>query len=308
MGFEALQYLIMGFLFINVFILVYMVLNKVKTSNTNLPEALEDKEIIHIKMNKKRFNIENKVESLILKSNIRKYVLWINSRIVMALSVVLGITAFIVSYKFLGNSITSLVFLIAFGFIPSYILNVMVGYNSSKVERSFLYFLSVLSNFAQLRDDVFYAFEKSVDYVDEPLNGYSRTVVEEVKRGLPIEDALENFKEKIDSKKFKMFLRNAQLCVKFGGSFLKLSTNNLELVKQLQIEKARRKNETSLGRVLIVVMMGINIGLAVYMFNMYPNTLEMIKTDFYGQMVILVNTIDLFIAFYMSLKLQKLDY
>lgn len=308
MGFEIFQYLIQSFLFINIFILVYLVLSKGKVDNTASPE-LETKKLDKINrfLNKKS-RIYQKFERLILKSNIKKYVPWINSQIIIAISGVLGITAFIITYKFLENSITSLVFLIAFGFIPSYVLSVMISYNSSKVERSLLYFLNILSNFAQLKDDVFFAFEKSIGYVDEPLNGYCRTFVEEVRRGLPIEEALENFKEKLDNKKFKAFLRNAQLCVRFGGSFFKLAANNLEAVKQLQIEKARRKNETSLGRVLIYVMMAINIGLAVYMFNMYPNTLNTIRTDFYGQMVILANTIDLFIAFYLSLKLQKLDY
>lgn len=304
----GLEHLILGLLFINIFVLVYLILSMGKADYTALPKIKAEKADKTVSLSKNKSRIAQRIESLILKSNIKRYIPWINSQIIMIFSGVLGITAFVVTYNFLKNSITSLVFLIAFGLIPSYILDVIAGYNGSKVERSFLYFLNILSNFAQIKDDVFFAFEKSIDYVNEPLNSYCRTFVEEVKRGLPIEDALENFKQKLDNKKFKVFLRNAQLCVKFGGSFLKLAANNLESVKQLQIEKARRKNETSLGRALIYVMMAINIGLAVYMFNMYPNTLDTIKTDFYGQMVILVNTIDLFIAFYLSLKLQKLDY
>lgn len=257
---------------------------------------------------KNTHSIIQKIEQLVVKSNINMYLPWLNVRIILFISVILGVLAFVSSYRFLNNAFTSIVFFIAFGLIPIYILELLTNYYNSKIEKSFLYFLNILSNFAQLKDDVFFAFEKSIGYVDEPLNGYCKTFVEEVKRGLPVEEALNNFKDKLGNNRFKLFLNNTQLCVKHGGSFLKLAATNLESVKQLQIEKARRKNETALGRGLIYVMMGINIVLAVYMFNVYPDTLERIKSDFYGQLVVLVNTVNLFIAFYLSLKLEKLDY
>lgn len=300
-----LYYIFAIFLAANLFVLVYLIVK-------DFGKLTDGKEQLNNNIKeyrpKKRYVFYNKVDNLIVKSNIKSHISWISTNAVVFVSLLFGVLGFIISYRYLNNAFTGLVFFIALSLFPIYILEAIISYNNSKIEKNFLYFLNILSNFAQLKDDVFFAFEKSVGYIDQPLKNYCKAFVEEVKRGLPIEDALENFKEKLDNNKFKLFLKNTQLCVKYGGSFLKLASNNLEYIKQLQIEKARRKNETALGRGMMYIMMAVNIALAIYMFNIYPGTIERVRTDFYGQVVVLINTVNLFIIFYLSIKLKKFDY
>ena len=302
---QAIYYFVLLLMFVNVLIVIIQIIKNKKGVEFSMPKRDFSKNKIVIFNNSK---FERKIENLILRANIKKYLPGLSSNTIIITSFILGVIGFWFSYKYLNNIFTSSVFFIALFLLPNFILETFANYYSLKIERSFLYFLNILCNFAQLKDDVYFAFEKCIGYIDEPLNSYCRVFVEEVKRGLPVEDALEEFKEKLDNNRFKLFIKNTQLCMKYGGSFLKLAINNLELIKQLQIEKARRKNETILGKTLIYVMMGINIILAVYMFSIYPETIIRIRTDFYGQVVILINTVNLLITFYLSLKLQKLDY
>lgn len=299
---QIVYYAIACILLANIFVIVYLVLRNRKGFTLFVPKTDNDKGILN------GFKYLEKIEKLIIKSNLKKFIPWINGNLIVIASILFGVLGFGLSYKYFSNAVISLVFAIVLFMIPNFILEGFASYNSVRIERSFLYFLNVLCNFAQLKDDVYFTFEKTIGYIDEPLNSYLKVFIEEVKRGLPIETALDGFKEKFDNNRFKLFIKNTQLCVKHGGSFLKLAKNNLELVKQLQIEKARRKNETALGKTLIYVMMVFNIGLAVYMFSIYPETIQRVKTEFYGQVVVLVNAVNLFITFYLSLKLEKMDY
>lgn len=301
----VIYYLLFLLLFISIFVIVYLFAGNKKGLLAISPNIQENQERVFIFKNAKYVKY---LDRLIVKSNLRKYVHWLNTDILLLLSTIFGILGFWISYVYLNNILTSIAIFVALFSILTFIIQWVISYNNSKIEKSFLYFLNILCNFAQLKDDLYFSFEKSIQYMNQPLKSYCKTFVEEVKRGLPLEEALENFKEKIDNERFKLFIKNAQLCAKHGGSFLRLASNTLELVKQLQIEKSRRKNETALGRTLIFVMAAINIGLAVYMFTIYPDTMQRIRTDFYGQLVIFLNTVNLFIIFYLSLKLDKMDY
>lgn len=309
-----MQILIRILLFLNIFVMVYLFIKQLVEksrdvlANNDISNSMSDMVYKNVGFYKPKISLIKRIEIIILKSNIRKYLSFITPKFILVSSIFIGVAVFVITYKLLNNIITSTILFGIFGFIPIYILEIMSSYNNLKIERNFLYFLNILMNFAQLKDDVNFAFKKSVTYVEEPLKSYCNTFIEEVKRGLPIEEGLDNFKDKLENSKFKLFLKNAQLVVKHGGSFLSLATSNLEIIKQLQMEKARRKSETAIGRLMIFVMMGINIALAIYMFGLYPDTLEKIRTDFYGQVIVLVNTTNLFIVFYLSLRLQKLDY
>lgn len=202
-------------------------------------------------------NLIERVELFLIdKSNIRRYLPFINFYTLLIIVAVIFTAIFKPIYNTFMFIPTTLIICIIFSMVPVIILDLMAKYNSEKVRSRLAEFISVLNRWCSVRDDIFYAFSKSVDSgLGEPLSTFVRDMVIQVNRGIAPVEALEILQMKVDNVQFRDFIINVKQNIRCRGDIKKLLSNLEEQFYRIEEEYTRRKISTYKDRLLIYFVM-----------------------------------------------------
>lgn len=230
-----------------------------------------------------RLTIFERLElTYIVKSNIRRYIPFMNIYILIGIGVLIFAGAYGPVSKMLKFMPSSLIISGIISIIPFFALDLMARYNSEAVRKMLSEFISVLSRWCSVKEDIMYAFEKSLDsHIGEPLQTFVKDMVIQVNRGIDSSDALDMLQKKVDSPHFVDFIVNVKQCLKNRGDTIKLLTNLENQFYRIDEEYNRRKISTYKDRMLLYIIM-FSVLLIAYMFisftpqikSFYLETLE----------------------------------
>ncbi|MCX7884654.1 MAG: hypothetical protein N2448_06455 [Caloramator sp.] len=188
-------------------------------------------------------------------------------------------------------------------------MNILAYKNASKIDSQLVYFINILINFCHVKNDIVFAIEKAIPYLLEPLKTFCIAFVNEVRYGISPFDALENLKNKVDNKKFKLLIKNLQLCCKYdNGSFVEVLSNFNKIMKDYTIERDRRKSEVRKSRGVIYLMMLISFAIMYGLIQINPYLIIAIRKEFTGQLIVFFNIFVYLFAVYKSITIEKFDY
>lgn len=256
----------------------------------------------------KKKNRLQELDILIEKSNIRHKIQYVTAEVVMILSIMVYVIVFLLMYSLLYNILVAIVTGIFFYQIPRILLKILATRNAEKVDENLVYYVDLLTNYCGIFDNIVVAIEKSIPEVKEPLRTYSLAFVSEVKHGIPIFDALENFKGKVTNKRFKLLMKNLQLCVKFKGSYSIVLKKSNTTLNKFATERDSRKSEVRKHRATIYAMIVIVVSIIYLVFYMFPMMYFKIKTDIVIQLIIAINILVILYALFRSLTLEKFEF
>lgn len=248
------------------------------------------------------------LDILIEKANIRKYIFMFSAEVLLLICTLLSILTFCIAYTQLFNIFTSLVLSVFAFFIPIYTLKIKAYRNAEKVDRHLVYYINVLKNFCCIQDDIVFAADKSILYLKEPLMTYNYTFVNEVKHGISIYDALDNYKRKVANKKFRIFIKNLQLCARYKGSYLKTLSTTRDTMQRYAVERSRRKKEVRKQRFSIAAMLAFTFIIISGCIKINPELEIQFKKDFLGQAIAAYNICVILYSIYKCLTLEQLEY
>lgn len=193
---------------------------------------------------------------LVDKSNIRQYIPFMNFQLLLLSGCLIFILTFQPVYRIVYFIPSTAIICGVFSLIPVFLLDLLGRYNSEAVRRRLAEFISVLNRWCAVKEDIFYAFERSVESgVGEPLRTFVRDMTIQVKCGIDPMEALDLLQMKVDNAQFGDFIINIKQNIKFRGDIRKLLTNMEMQFYKLEEEYNRRKISTYKDRLLIFVLM-----------------------------------------------------
>lgn len=235
-------------------------------------------------------NLLERLELLYIeKSNIRHYIPVMNIYILIILIILL----FLVIYRPVNNLLrflpSSVVISGIISTIPLFALDLLSRYNSEAVRKRLSEFISVLNRWCSVKEDMMYAFEKSLDSnVGEPLQTFIRDMVIQVNRGMDTSDALDMLQLKVDNPQFRDFIVNIKLSLRHRGDIIKLLTNLENQFYKIDEEYNRRRISTYKDRLLIYFIMFAVLVTAYFFMSFTPQIGEFYLRTLEGKLLLMV--------------------
>jgi len=256
-----------------------------------------------------KMSLVDKIELLLIdKSNIRKYIPFMNFYILILNSTILFVISYLFIYRFLRFSVSSLIISSLAFFMPFIILELMGVYNSEFLRRKLGYFISILREWIDVKEDIVYAFEKSIPALVEPLRSYIRDLTIQVRRGMDPQDALTILQMKIGNPQFTDFLLNIKQNIKYRGNMKVLLSNMEEQFYKLEQEFNRRKISTFWDRIYIIMAMIFVIMVAYMLIKSNPKALNYYTNTTPGKLLLTFFAILYAAGFYLLTTISRFKH
>lgn len=190
------------------------------------------------------------------KSNIRRILPFMNAPILLLFMLLVFATVLGPVYRVLLFLPSAAVISLLFAMIPLFTMDLMARYNSEKIRRHLAEFISVLNRWCAVKEDIFYAFEKSIEAgIGEPLKTFIKDMVIQVNRGIEPLEALNILQMKVDNAQFRDFVINIKQSIRHRGDIRRLLENLEAQFYKIEEEYNRRRISTYRDRVLIYFVM-----------------------------------------------------
>ena len=252
--------------------------------------------------------IERVELNLIEKSNIKSYISFASFYSLLLCCIVIFIIAFFLIYKTTLFVPSAIIISVLISLTPVFILDILAKYNSEKVRRKLAGFISILNRWCAVKEDIFYAFEKSLDSgIGEPLETYVRDMLVQASRGVDPLEALNMLLMKVDSSQFKDFIINIKQNVKHRGDIRKLLTNLEEQFYKIEEECNRRKISTYKDRITIYFIMVMVLVVGYTFLKINPQVEQFYLSTYQGKIILMFFSILYALGFYITLGIYKLD-
>jgi Flp pilus assembly protein TadB len=255
-------------------------------------------------------NRTEKIELLLIdKSNIRHYLPFMNCHILALICLAIFAASFGPVYRILLFVPSAAVICLLFSLLPVLILDFMGRYNSEQVRRKLAEFISVLGRWCAVKEDIFYAFEKSVESnIGMPLKSFIRDMVIQVDRGIEPLEALDILMLKVDNAQFKDFIVNIKQNIRHRGDIRKLLTNLEYQFYKIEEEYNRRKISTYKDRLLVYCIMFAVLFTGYFFMKSNPAIKDFYLGTLQGKSLMTVFSLLYAGGFYISSGIMKFRY
>lgn len=243
---------------------------------------------------------------LIDKSNIKRYLPFINFNMLVLLMACIFVIVLKPLYSTLAFMPSAIVISLLFSLVPVFILDIMARYNSEAVRKKLTEFISILNRWCSVREDLFYGFEKCVDSgIGEPLKTFIRDMVIQVKRGIEPTEALDMLQIKVDNIQFRDFIINIKQNIRHRGDILKLLSNLENQFYKIQEEYNRRRISTYRDRMLTYFVMFAVLFTAYFFIKFNPRIENYYFFTLQGKSLLTFFSMLYAAGFYMSFGIMK---
>ncbi len=240
------------------------------------------------------------------KSNIRHYIPFMNVSILLLVMILIFVVAYGPVYKLLEFLPSAAVISGIIAIVPLFGLELLSRYNSEVVRRNLSEYMSVLSRWCSVKEDIMYAFEKSLGAsIGEPLRSFIRDMVIQVSRGMDPAQALDILQMKVDNAQFRDFIINIKLSMKNRGDIVKLLSNLESQFYKIDEEYNRRKISTYKDRMLIYLIMFGVLAIAYFFINFTPQINSYYLHTTNGKLLLMVFSGLYAFGFYLTAGIMK---
>lgn len=255
-------------------------------------------------------NTMEKIELfLIEKSNIRRYIPFMNVHILGAMMAILFAAVFKPVYQTLLFVPSTVVISLLLTLILPFSLDLMARYNSEVVRKRLAEFISVLNRWCSVKEDIFYAFERSVNSgIGEPLKTFVRDMVIQVNRGIEPIEAMNMLQIKVDNAQFRDFIINIKQNIRHRGDIIKLLTNLENQFYKIEEEYNRRKISTYKDRMLIYFVMFAVLLMAYFFMQNNIQIERFYLTTMQGKMLLTFFCLLYSLGIYLSFGITKFKH
>ncbi len=257
-----------------------------------------------------KMGILEKIELFLVdKSNIRRYIPFMNSKILAGISAVIFIGLFKPFYDLLDFIPTAVVISLLFSLIPFFVLDIMARYNSELIRKRLAEFISILARWCNVREDLFYAFEKTAESgIGEPLSTFIKDMVIQVDRGIDPAEALDILQLKVDNAQFRDFIVNVKQNIRHRGDINALLANLEDQFYKIEEEYNRRRISTYKDRLLIFFVMFAVLFIAWFFLRLNPQVESFYMHTMDGKALLALFSVLYSLGFYFSFGITKFKY
>lgn len=232
----------------------------------------------------------------------------ISVSMLLGIGMICSIFCFIISRKLFSLVSVSLIVSLPMFFSPMWIINFIADKEQNKLERELNDFFIQLKSSLNINSDIIDALRRIQNTVLEPFKSYIKQLLNEINTGKLPENALSSFAQKVNIKKFSMYINNVRYCHIYGGDISELTQKTQKVISDSIKQKRKREKETR--SICTVLYMLILIDLYMY-FSFVNGNLEYLNimtNSFLGKCILNVNFISLWGVIWLSRVVRKMDY
>lgn len=191
---------------------------------------------------------------------------------------------------------------------PFWIIKYIAGKEQDKLEAGLSDFFIQLKSSLKVNPDIIEALRRIQNIVIEPFSKYTKQLLSEINAGKIPEKALESFAQKINIKKFSLYINNVRYCQIYGGDITNLTEKTQNMLSEAIKQKKKRIKETN--SVCSVLYMLIVIDVYMYFCFIASNQyyLEIMTNSFLGKCILNINFLSIWGIVWLSSVVRKFDY
>lgn len=159
----------------------------------------------------------------------------------------------------------------------------------------------------KINNDIVGTFKKIQNTCLPPFDEYIRKLVLEINTGVIPEEALKKFSDKVDIKKFDLYINNLKYCNVYGGNVELLTLETQKMIEDLLKQKKKRKKETKSVCTSLYMLIGLDFLIYFNFIASNETYIGMMRNSFIGNLIININFISMWLILGLAYYVRKLD-
>lgn len=221
---------------------------------------------------------------------------------------VISIIIFFISKRMFPLISISLIISVPFIFSPFWLIKCISNKEQEKLENGLNDFFIQLKSALKVNSDIIEALRRIQDMVLEPFSGYTKQLLTEVNAGKLPEKALESFAQKVNIKKFSLYINNVRYCHIYGGDISTLTEKTQDTISQAIKQKKRRIKETKSICSVLYLLIFIDIYMYFSFISGNQYYLDTMVSSAMGNIILNINFLSVWGIIWLSKIVRKLDY
>ena len=226
----------------------------------------EQQMLILLEGRQEKTNLLYKLDLLVLQSNIKKFIPFASTEILLVLTIVLAATAYGVMAHLTGTWIFGMLGFVGVGFLCYMVLYFMALSNYRKTEESLMTFINLLENYSSMEDELIAIFSRIQTFLTEPIKSAVEQCCIEAEMTGDKGRAIRNLEKRIEHEKFKELVRNLEICSRYEANYGEVIKDSRSLLREYLAAAKERKAILNNARVEIAMIIGCS-GIVFWMMN-----------------------------------------
>ena len=257
---------------------------------------------------KKQRNVLSKLDSLIYSSGIRKHFKYMTSELFIFVVLILASLVTAVVYTIFSSMIFSVVAFVGVVFILYGILKGISRINFDKVDNSIMFFISSLKSNAAIENNIVFMMEESTSRLKEPLKTYNMDFVSDVKMGIPLGKAFDNYINKVENIRLKNILKNLYICSINNANYAKLLDKTRIVIKNYYEQKEKRQRKVKTAQIGITAIVGVSVIILKALSGITNNFYTLLMQTNVGQVLVGYMLCVILMAIYRCITMKEFNY
>ena len=286
------------------FILNYICI-KLENEDTSILQGLT----INTKLSVKKFFSPRQLSNI--ETSFKKFNIPYNTISVFMIfgsGVIISLITFIVCSKIFPLLSVSLIISLPMIFLPVWIINFIAKLEQNRFETELNDFFIQLKSALSVNSDIIEALRRIQNSVLEPFSGYTKQLLNEINAGKLPDKALESFSQKINIKKFSMYINNVRYCHIYGGDIGSLTQKTQKVLADAIKQKRKREKETNAICMILYMLILIDLYMYFCFIEKTPEYLDIMVKSFAGQIILNFNFFCLWGVVWLSTLVKKMEY
>ncbi len=257
------------------------------------------------KLNRIKFIQKINYYLLEIKNSSNKNLYFLNSVIILSISIFLSIITFSIIYILTNILSTSLIFSIFVFILPYLIIEYIVNNQKNKILRIFPMYAISLKNYTKSTNNIVLAFKKTK--TETPLSIYVDKFNLSIEKGISVFESFESLKKNINIEKISEFIIASQYSYINGGDFNKLLDRFSKILVKFNIQKEKENEESFSSKLVLMLLLIINIYILFTFILLNDEYKSIMLNTLFGKIIINIDIISFMLIFLFIRKINKLE-
>jgi len=173
-------------------------------------------------------------------------------------------------------------------FIPNFILKIKESQRRQRLQSQILDAIMVLSTSLKGGLSLLQAFEALEEEISPPMSQEIGLVIREVKMGVPLEESLKHFDQRVNSEEFRLIVNSILIARETGGDLTKVLSRLSTTVRDSHKLKDSIRTLTLQGRIQGVIMSFLPIVFTWWVLTFNKSHFDIMLHSERGRMLLLV--------------------
>jgi tight adherence protein B len=222
-------------------------------------------------------------------------------------SVAAALVGAVIGAAVLQNLILALVIGAVAAAGPTIALRVALSRRSEKLREQLPDVLTIMASSLRAGHSFLQSLDTVAKEISQPAAAEFQRVVAEIRLGRAAEDAMESMAERVGSSDFKWAVLAVNIQREVGGNLAEILDNVADTLRERAMIRRQIRVLTSEGRLSAWVLALLPVGIALYMFAVNPEYIELLFTTTIGIVMLIVAFCLLVVGIYWMRKIVDID-